>query len=371
MAVTLILVSSLDSHSRDRALETLLASHPDAILVRHDLLEGERVLRRVESGSRVVDRTEITLEHGCLSCTVRLDVVPTVLRVLDAFPAPVILGLPPSVHADMVLEILGPELERRGIPVESACLAIDPAALEDQMWDRETLWESGLSSLSSDDRSAGEFLTREISFSDTALLVEGLFAHLAGRNAPRCQSGGTIFLRGTQLLEELGPHLVCSHPDGPLRLGRFSAPAAAGRTAPGVITTAVPNDSEGKPAAGRSDGDTPPAFSTVVLSAGRPLDTARLRNALPVLATACVWMRGRLWIAGSPEQKIVLGGAGPRIWLEPAGPWGSETAATRIALTGCEHVPGEFTQLFRDCQLTDEEMLAGPKLGTDTSGFLA
>lgn len=370
MVVTLILVSSLDSHSRDRALETLLASRPDAILVRHDLLEGERVLRRVESGSRVVDRAEITLEHGCLSCTVRLDVVPTVLRVLDAFPSPVILGLPPSVHADMVLDILGPELERRGIPVESACLAIDPAALEDQMWDRETLWESGLSSLSSDDRSAGEFLTREISFSDTALLVEGLFAHLAGRNAPRCQSGGAIFLRGIQLLEELGPHLVRSHPDGPLQLGQFGALAAAGRTAPGVINTAVSNHSEGSDAGTLGD-DSPPAFSTVVLSAGRPLDPTRLRNALPILATACTWMRGKLWIAGSPEQKIVLGGAGPRIWLEPAGPWGSEAAATRIALTGCEHVPGEFTQLFSDCELTDAEMLAGPKLGTDASGFLA
>ena len=66
-----------------------------------------------------------------------------------------------------------------------------------------------------------------------------------------------------------------------------------------------------------------------------------------------------------PEQKIVLGGAGPRVWLESAGPWGSETATTHIALTGDENVPGEFVELLRDCELTDEEMLLDPKLSID------
>lgn len=364
--MTLILVTSLDSHSRDRALESLLDSRPDAIVVRHDLLEGERVLRRVEAGSRVVERTEITLEHGCLSCTVRLDVVPTVLRILDGSTVPVLLGLPPSVHADMVLEFLGPELERRGVPVESACLAIDPAALEDQMWDRHTLWESGLSSVPSDDRTAGEFLAKEISFADTALMVEGLFAHLAEQGAPGCQSGGELFLRGIQLLEELGPHLVRSHPDGQLRLGQYGAGRAMGRIAPGVVNVTARSITAKTPEAEHS---TSAGYTTVVLRAGRPLDPSRFGNALPLLATACTWMRGKLWIASSPEQKIVLGGAGPRVWLESAGPWGSETATTHIALTGDENVHGELIELLKDCELTDEEMLADPKHVTDALGL--
>ena len=89
---------------------------------------------------------------------------------------------------------------------------------------------------------------------------------------------------------------------------------------------------------------------------------------LPLMAAACAWMRGKLWIASAPEQKIVLG-ARPRVWLESAGPWGSETAATHIALTGAENVPGELIELLRECELTDEEMLADPKLSLDALGL--
>ena len=42
-----------------------------------------------------------------------------------------------------------------------------------------------------------------------------------------------------------------------------------------------------------------------------------------------------------------------------------KTATTRIALTGAENVPGELIELLKECELTDEEMLADPKLRLD------
>ncbi|GAA1861467.1 hypothetical protein GCM10009715_06140 [Paeniglutamicibacter psychrophenolicus] len=322
-------------------------------MVRHDLLEGERVLRRVSRGAVAVERTEIALEHGCLTCTVRLDVVPTVTRVLDAAPRDVFVGLPPSVNAGMVLEILGPQLALRRTNLDSVCVALDPAALEDQMWDTRTLWQAGLNSVQDDDRTAGEFLVKEIAFADTALLLEGLFAHLFGAEAPGCQSGGELFHRGAQLLGELGPHLAVIHPDEKHAFKVHELDAACRRSTPGNVdarSTGTPNDGMAE------DGP----FATIELLAERPLHPGRLKEALGWLAEGCVWLRGTLWVGNSPETKVVLGGAGPFVWLESQGTWDAETARTHIALTSDSNDAVYLAALLLSCELTEAEILGSP-----------
>lgn len=351
--VTLILVTSLESHIRDKALDVLVASMPRAMVVRHDLLEGDRVLRRVSRGATSLERFEIPLEHGCLTCTVRLDVLPTVTRVLDALPDDVIVGLPPSVNADMVLEYLEPQLALRGRALDSVCLALDPASLDDQMWDNRTLWQAGLSSVKDDDRTAGEFLVKEIAFADTALMLEGLFAHLFEADAPGCQSGGEDFQRGSQLLTELGPHLTVIHPDDELELATYDQRSARARSTPGTVNVGKPEDRVNSKAWSGQ-------FTTVVLTAERPLHPARLKDALHGLAEGCVWLRGTLWIASNPETKMVLGGAGPFVWLESQGTWGAETARTHIALTSDSNDASDLAELLRSCELTDAEILESP-----------
>ncbi|WP_411731016.1 GTP-binding protein [Paeniglutamicibacter sp.] len=354
--VTLILVTSLESHIRDKALDALVASMPNAMVVRHDLLEGERVLRRVSRGTTSLERTEIPLEHGCLTCTVRLDVLPTVTRVLDALPEDVIVGLPPSVNADMVLEYLEPQLALRGRALDSVCLALDPAALEDQMWDNRTLWQAGLSSVAEDDRTAGEFLVKEIAFADSSLMLEGLFAHLFETDAPGCQTGGDDFLRGAQLLTELGPHLAVIHPDEDLAPAIYDPQSARRRSTPGNVN--VREGGKGGDGEGASAQDR--AFTTLELHAERPLHPVRLKDALHGLAEGCVWLRGTLWIGSAPETKMVLGGAGPFVWLESQGKWGAETAHTHIALTSDTNDAYELAELLRACELSDTEILESP-----------
>ena len=354
--MTLILVTSLESHVRDKALDALVASMPNAMVVRHDLLEGERVLRRVSRGTASLERREIPLEHGCLTCTVRLDVLPTVARVLDALPEDVIVGLPPSVNAGMVLEHLEPQLVMRGRSLDSVCLALDPAALEDQMWDNRTLWQAGLSSVRDDDRTAGEFLVKEIAFADTSLMLEGLFAHLFEAETPGCQSGGEDFLRGTQLLAELGPHLAVIHPEEDLELATYQPQAARKRSTPGAINART----VGMASEGALFRAMPGHFTTVELHAERPLHPGRLKDALPWLAEGCVWLRGTLWIGSAPETKMVLGGAGPFVWLESQGKWGAETAHTHLALTSDSNDACALAELLRSCELTEAEILDSP-----------
>lgn len=98
-------VSSLDVFCRQQACAALAAQRRGPIAVFHDLLERGAVLRRIFQDGRLLERSQSTLEHGCLSCTVRLDIVPAVDRLMEA-GRQVILGLPPAMALSAAVQAL-------------------------------------------------------------------------------------------------------------------------------------------------------------------------------------------------------------------------------------------------------------------------
>lgn len=367
MPVTLI--SSLDPFCRQAACDSLRSLRPDAVTVLHDLLENGAVLRTVFRGGRLVERTETPLDHGCLSCTVRLDVVPTVRRLLDD-AADVVLGLPPSVPAATVVEAFG--RDAGPVPhIASVILACSPASLEDQMWDTHTLFESGYSPTPEDDRRPGEFLVGELAFCDTLHCSDPAFARAAS----------DAHLRGTLLAAEIAPHAAVVIPGETGMPGHFDHSEALARSRPGSVR--IPAASSNKP------------FRTSVLRAARPLHPGRFRLALAELAEGNCWLRGRLWLASSPASRIALRGAGPRIWLEDTGAWladtlpagaphvalGSDAAldwhdeygdrGTVLAVTGDEVDAEHGARLLRRCELTQAEMARVPAPLPDPFGLPA
>ncbi|WP_313902458.1 hypothetical protein [Arthrobacter sp. KBS0703] len=216
-------VSSLDVFSRQKACAALAADSPGAIVVFHDLLEDGLVIRRTFQEGRRLEREESTLEHGCLSCTVRLDVVPTVKRLLKA-GSRLILGLPPAVAGSTAVHAL-----LRGLggafTIDSVVLACAPDAVEDQIWDHHTLFESGFTPVPEDDRTPGEFLMEELSFSDTVLLADPALVPVD----PAARA------RGVQLINELAPHAAVTESAGDVPPGRHNLAEAAARTVPGSV----------------------------------------------------------------------------------------------------------------------------------------
>ncbi|WP_426938848.1 hypothetical protein ACQCSV_16675 [Pseudarthrobacter sp. S3] len=101
-------ISSLDALCRQQACQDAAAANPGAVVVLHDLLENGVVIRRIFSQSRLLVSTQTQLEHGCLSCAVRLDLAPTILLAgVDLFPA------------DPALRVRGVQLVReRPLPPE-------------------------------------------------------------------------------------------------------------------------------------------------------------------------------------------------------------------------------------------------------------
>ncbi|MFJ4265796.1 GTP-binding protein [Paenarthrobacter nicotinovorans] len=355
-------VSSLDSQCGEAAAERLGRTHDNSVVVLHDLLNGSLVLRRVFRDGRLFERETTLLEHGCLSCTVRLDVIPTAERLAVCGFDHVVLGLPPGVATGMAVDEL-----RRGLDapvvVDNAVLALDPAEVDNQIWDRHTLFESGFTSMPSDERTSGEFLVGEFGQVDTVLMSPGLGSVLSGNPG----EGSESWLTGVELLGELAPHAHLVAPADTFRPGCFDPAEAAARNKPGVVRLPV-SESQG-------------SFTTVLHKAGRPLHPGRFRDALPHLASGTHWMRGRLWIASAPATRIAVQGIGPRVWLESTGAWladrpesvpGTDVDAaldwhpshgdrgTVLALTGyAQDIDAqEVRDLLDSCQLTEAEMEA-------------
>lgn len=344
-------VSSLDVFSRQKACAVLAAEFPGAVVVFHDLLEDGIVIRRVFKDGRCLEREESRLEHGCLSCTVRLDVVPAVAR-LGTPGARIIVGLPPAVPSSMAMHALLKGLGE-SLAIDAVVLSCAPDALEDQIWDHHTLFESGFTPVI-DDRTPGEFLVGELSFSDTVMLAEPALVPVD----PAARA------RGIQLIKELAPHAVVTDSEEPTLLGRHNLAEAMARTLPGSVR--VPAESSAP-------------FSTVVQRIARPLHPGRFRRALADLAEGSCWLRGRLWVASAPGCRIAIQGIGPRVWLENTGPWqadrkplltlplgGADAAldwhpaygdrGTVLAVTGDDVDADEIAISLSGCELTDAEM---------------
>jgi G3E family GTPase len=359
-------VSSLDILSRQQACAALAAESHGALVILHDLLEDGVVVRRVYQDGRCVEREESTLEHGCLSCTVRLDVVPAVARLRSAGPR-IILGLPPAVASQTAVHALRKGLGN-SLVIESAVLACAPDAVEDQIWDHHTLFESGFTPVPEDDRTPGEFLMGELLFNDSVVLADPALVPVDAHARAR----------GVQLIKELAPHAEVTESSGDIRLGRHDLADAAARTVPGSVRV---------PAASSAP------FTTVVQTVERPLHPERFRHALAALAQGCCWLRGRIWVASAPACRISIQGIGPRVWLENTGPWqagrnslpgvpsaGSPDAAlewhpefgdrgTVLAVTGDDLDAAEIGALLKACELTETEMASGTTSFPDPFGL--
>lgn len=336
--MNLIVLSALDTSSRDSGMEHLRRHHRDAITLRYDFGDGNRLVRDV-AGSAATEHAEAALEHPCIGCATKYEILPTIQRLAPAdSETTMILGLPATWPSGRLLEMLGNKLEPLNIQISSITLALDPIELENQMWDRHTLWESGFNAMEHDERTSGEFFFTELMQADTLVPVEGLETQLLESAASPRRAGGSDFTAGIELARQMAPHAqICVHDEEP---GSFHPAAARQRTQAGHlprITAAADN-------------------APIRLLAERPLHPERFREALPSLAESCTCIRGVLWVASTLSERVAIGGAGPRVWMENTGAWDSHIAVSELLLYGSEHEASQIESIFDQCQVTEEEL---------------
>jgi len=284
-------VCGLHANARERAVDALLAAVPGSVAVYHDLGRiGEGTVHRLtrDRGGPVED-VRVHLDHPCVSCTLREDLVPALLRIAERGEHTLcVVETWEGVDPRQVCEAVEARPELR---LSAVAAAVDAERLLPDLSGHDDLLDRGLDA-PGDERAVAEVLAHQIEY-PTALVLHG------ARHREEARA----------LLEQLNPAAVVVASGGALAdlaHGRFDTGTAAQRLNPAWAQYAD-----------RVDG----RVSTVTWTRKRPLHPARLHEALEGIVASGLRGRGRIWLAGRSDTLLVWNAYNDALLLESAGPW--------------------------------------------------
>ncbi|MGY1839536.1 MULTISPECIES: ribosome hibernation factor-recruiting GTPase MRF [unclassified Modestobacter] len=297
---------------------TALLDRPGTVAVHHDVSRLDsgvvvRTLRESGPGGITEHTAVIELAHGCLSCTLRLDLLP-LLRTLGrrADVSRVVLQLDPALAPEHLCWSIGnvvlddepagaPETAGDHVQVAGVLAVLDAATWFDAATGDQCLADVGLAAAADDERTLAQVAVDQTGFADAVLL--------AGEPADPWSA-----VRLHAVLDRLLP----GAPRAPL-----------GAVHPDELLTALPRDARrGRVSsphdpllAGQPPLDEDAGVGLVRFAADRPFHPERLHEALDVLLDGVVRTRGRLWLATQHDRAVWLESAGGGLRVGDAGPW--------------------------------------------------
>ncbi|MER7457978.1 GTP-binding protein [Micromonospora sp. NPDC126480] len=295
----------------------LLAADPSLLLVRHDLtgIRDGVVRRVVRCGTGMIEDERVTLRHGCVSCTLREDVLPTLVRLTRSHPGQdVVLMLPEVVEPEAVAAACAyclvddapiTELLR----IDSYVTVVDAEHLLDGLASTDDLATLGIQAADDDHRALADVVVRQIEYADTLVLwgqsregefETGRMAVLLQRMAPwatHIRIDGDRVDAGT-----LTRQLRHTHRHRPETPGTFNR-GLQGYT----LGTHEPEPDCG--------------VVSAVFRARRPFHPQRLHDVLEDVNAEIIRSRGHLWLASQPDTVVAWEFAGGGLAMGPLGHW--------------------------------------------------
>jgi G3E family GTPase len=360
---------------RDAVAGVWLATTPGVVLIEHDLsrLHTEGLVRRtVRDGLTVIEDETIALDHGCISCALREDVLPTLLRLARSGRwNHVVLALPQVVEHDAVVAVLEDAVVEGvsiadHVRVDGVVCVVDARTVIADLENEDDLQRRGIAAAEEDGRGVGEVVARQIEAADQILV-----GHLDTDDEVL---GGRVCV----LLEHLNPaadqvalSTMAIEAAGLLDRGRHDPATYFQRWEPGHLM--------------------PPACTcacgveTLVWRSRRPFHPQRLHDALGELVGPTIRSRGHLWLASRPSTLLVWDTVGDAVSIAPATRWlvdAPDDAWTvvsplrrtlasmnwdpyygdrehALAFTGIDMEPEALERLLGECLLTDDELALG------------
>ncbi|MBV8786144.1 MAG: GTP-binding protein [Mycobacterium sp.] len=352
----ILVVGQMDT---DPVVGALLQT-PGTLVVEHNF-DGHVVRRTtatLQHGVLTTAESGLELAHGCVSCTIRNDLL-VLLRQLHRRP-----------DVNRIVVHLAPWMEP-----EAICVAIDfvrvrvapgyvdgPAALDvsiaaviacadSSVWLNQALGDDELD----DGRTHAQVVVGQAEFADLVVLnrPDPFVAAVLHRLSPRARiqvGAGGIEVALNNLYRD-ARRGRSDDPHGPLLAGQ------------------PPLESRGP-------------VSLIEFNARRPFHPRRLHDCLDVLLDGVIRTRGRLWLAGRPEHALWLESAGGGLGVSSAGKWlaaltpselagiGPERRAlaelgwdertgdrhTALTVLVCGAKPAEIHDALHGALLTDEEL---------------
>lgn len=362
----LFVLSGLTPPGVEAVIGRMRALDPDVAVLHHDLHDITRgvVHRRLRHRDDDVT-TAVELAHGCVSCTLREDLLPQLLA-LAGHARRIVLHLDPALEPEQVcwslLHVLVDDAPvTDSVDLRGVVTALDPGAWFDDATGAAALPERGLAELPADERTVAQVAVGQAEFADLLVLTgtadawelartDAVLARLTP-SAPRAR------------LADLDERVFLAAAD---RRGR-------------------PDDVHAALLRGRPPLDGDCGVRLLLFSARRPFHPDRLHTALDVLLDGVVRTRGRIWLATRPDAVLWLESAGGGLRVGHAGDWldGADDEAWEAAsaerramaslgwhprfgdrsqdLVVLTHGadPDEIDAQLREALLTDHELAAG------------
>lgn len=289
----LVLVTGLPRQAAGSVAEELRTEQAGTVLVRHDLtaLTEGVVKRRLRWAARD-ETTVLELAHGCVSCTLREDLLP-LLRTLVARPDVhrVVLHLDPVMEPEQVCWALRNALVGNVTIVDLAPIEAVLAVVDERTWLAAATGDERID----DERTLAEVAVGQVEFAD-AIVVAG------------SAEDRWVAARTRAVLDRLAP----------------TAPRAASVRAlavPDEARRGVEADAHAPLLGGSPPLDTESGVSLSVFEARRPFHPTRLYRALDVLLDGVVRAKGRFWVATQPDVALWVASAGGGLRIGHAGAW--------------------------------------------------
>ncbi|MEB3031718.1 ribosome hibernation factor-recruiting GTPase MRF [[Mycobacterium] nativiensis] len=339
MRTPVILVAG--QHGTDEAVETLLFKEGTVAVGYH--LDGHVVVREITSGHEGVTARKAALElaHGCVSCTIRNDLLVLLRRLHQRGNVErIVVQLPDWLEPqpicwaiDNVRVHVGPGYVDGPAGRDATVVAV-VTCVNATMWLPQALGDDELD----DGRTIAQVVVGQAESADALVVFDPDRTALAvlRRLAPRAR-----ITAGTDRLEQALAHL-----DDGARRGRGHDPHAP------LLA--------GQPCL-RAEGP----VAMIDFQARRPFHPQRLHAALDVLLDGVIRAHGRLWLANQGERVVWLESAGGGLHISSAGKWlAAMTAAEAARISPERHA---FADLIWDHRYGDRHSsLAILVCGADT-----
>jgi G3E family GTPase len=319
----------MDPLLREVTVDGVLCDVPGAVAMRHDLFPDEGQLHRTvyDTGS-VLEDERVSLEHACLTCAIREDVLPALQRLVDALsPAAIVLALPVTADPQpMIAALTGVDMVR----VAAVASVFDPSRLDADLLGTALLVERGLAFTASDRRAFGEALAHQVEAADALLVpseapprAAALLDHLVDPPVPR------------RLVHDADGRALVEH-------RRTRAAAFRGDLMHVAGTGAAPRE----------------GVWTLDLQSWRPFHPQRLLDHIQSLGAGRVRGRGHFWLPTRPHLIGAWDGAGGQLSIGAHGHW-TTAPETHLVITGTSPDPDALLTAFDAALMDDAELAEG------------
>ncbi len=332
--VPVVLISGVSESAMLTASISVQLGLPDTVAVRHTIDPGRQVLTRVVSDvTGVLEREEIDLEHACVTCAIREDILPTLERLARQGKwGSITACLPVAAEAVQVCRTLAwSPLTAPHVFVAAVVAALDGTSVADDLLGDDLLLERHVATSREDERAVAEVGCALVEYADIVCLTEPPLAEESELIAALARPRVPVITDPSALNAMTLVAGIHQHP----AVEAWIAEARRGRL-PDLAGTEV----------WRLD-----------LHSERPFHPDRFQAELSALGGGPRRSRGCFWLPTRPGSVCVWDAAGGQASVGSTERWHpGQRPFTRIVVTGLDDNPQEVRDAFHRCLLTDEEL---------------